>query len=381
MNTNVMLGILCLGTFAVLSAELGFMGILPLIAQKFSVNEFEAGLCVSVFAIIIAICAPIVPLFARFNHKNLLLISLSVFSLCAFLWIFIENFYLFLVLRAIPAFFQPLYVAIALSVAAHIVSKEEAPKAVAKIFAAVSAGLILGIPLASFMASEFSLAFAMGFFFVLNFLALIATFFLPKLPADEGFSYKSQLQILKLPIIWISIVCVVFINGGVFGFYSYLSEFLLNASQMPFTFISLLLCAFGIFMLFGNILAGKLLVYKPIITLNAVPLCMLVLYILLFFIHAQSILTSLIVCILGILAGIANNANHFCITQYAKKAQEFANGLFICVANVGLTLGTSLCGFFITHFKSEFAPLAAALLFAMGLAILSIRLKYAKKYK
>ncbi|MEE6566575.1 hypothetical protein VWM73_12145, partial [Campylobacter coli] len=40
-----------------------------------------------------------------------------------------------------------------------------------------------------------------------------------------------QLLILRYPLLWISILCVVCINAGIWGFYSYFSDFLLSISK------------------------------------------------------------------------------------------------------------------------------------------------------
>ncbi|WP_407409374.1 hypothetical protein [Methanobrevibacter sp.] len=55
-NENLIIYIMMLGTFGVLSTEMGVVGILPQIAQYFNVDITQAGLFVSLFALTIAIC-------------------------------------------------------------------------------------------------------------------------------------------------------------------------------------------------------------------------------------------------------------------------------------------------------------------------------------
>lgn len=56
------------------------MGIIPIVAQKFSVSIDDAGWSVSVFALILVFCAPIAPLLgSKFAPKNLcFFVSLSL---------------------------------------------------------------------------------------------------------------------------------------------------------------------------------------------------------------------------------------------------------------------------------------------------------------
>lgn len=92
-----------------------------------------------------------------------MVLALSVFVISNLVSVFTTNFTVLLITRAIPAFFHPLYVSIAFSTAASSVSREDAPKAVSKIFAGVSAGMVLGVPVTSYIASEFSFSAAMVF--------------------------------------------------------------------------------------------------------------------------------------------------------------------------------------------------------------------------
>jgi predicted MFS family arabinose efflux permease len=114
---------------------------------------------------------------------------------------------------------------LAFTVAAASVSKEEAPKAVSKVFIGVSAGMVIGVPIVSFIASAASIEMAMLFFTIVNALVFIATLlFVPSLPVTERLSYGTQLSVLKKSITWISIATVILLNAAIFGVYSYLAE-------------------------------------------------------------------------------------------------------------------------------------------------------------
>lgn len=61
-HEKLIIYIMMLGTFGVLSTEMGVVGILPQIAQYFNVDITQAGLFVSLFALTIAICGIFMPL-------------------------------------------------------------------------------------------------------------------------------------------------------------------------------------------------------------------------------------------------------------------------------------------------------------------------------
>ena len=375
-KTNpLLLPTLMLGVFALLSMELGMMGVLPIVAEVYNVSVADAGWVVSIFALIVALVAPILPpLLTKYDAKKVLLFCLLVFSVSSFLAAFCTNFIVLLILRAIPAFFHPIFCAFAFSMAADSVPHNESPKAIAKIFIAVSAGMTLGVPLTSFIASNTSLEMSFIFFGALNALSLLATLlFIPNQKQEQKAPQNEQFKVLAKPIVWVSVIVVMLLNGAMFGFYSYMSEFLLNFTQVSFNLISALLLIYGLSNVIGNFIAGKSLVSAPNATLRIVPLSLIVLYNALFFGGGNVWGASVILIILGIFAGIGNNMAQFVVTSPIPEAKELANGLFISAANIGITLGTSLCGLFISLNGSRFAVLAAVCLVVLSIIFLMLR--------
>ncbi|EKQ0734732.1 MFS transporter [Campylobacter jejuni] len=378
-NTQIIL-VFCLGVFGILSTELGMMGIIPIVSQNFSVNISDAGWCANIFALVITFCAPIVPLLcANFNPKKLMLICLAVFILSSLTSAFVGKFWQLLILRAIPAFFHPIYIALVLSMVTNLVEdKKEIPKATAKIFAAVSAGMVLGVPMTSYFGGNFSFKMAMLFFVFLNTLSFIATlFFVPDFKKVNSVKISKQLLILRYPLLWISILCVICINAGIWGFYSYFSDFLHSVGKMNFTLISIVLAIYGFSNIIGNYIAGKTLVKNANFTLILTPLIMIGFYILLFSFYSEIILI-IFTFILGILAGVMNNGTHFMISYPFPKAANFSNGLFISVANIGLSTGTAICGLVISLSDTRYIIVNTIVLLILGIIMIFVRSRIEK---
>ena len=198
-NSSLITFILTIGVFGIINTEMGVVGIIPLIAQTFGVTIPQAGWTVGVFALVVALSALVMPLlFSGVNRKKVMLLALGVFVLSTLVSAFTSDFTVVLIARAVPAVFHPVYVSMAFSVAASSVNKEEAPKAVSRIFVGVSAGMVLGVPVTSFIASETSFSAAMLFFAAVNALVLAATvLFVPSIPVREKLSYGAQLSVLK----------------------------------------------------------------------------------------------------------------------------------------------------------------------------------------
>jgi predicted MFS family arabinose efflux permease len=239
---------------------------------------------------------------------------------------------------------------------------------VAKVFIGVSAGMVLGVPVTSLIASETSFAMAMLFFIVVNAAVFLATIFLiPSLPVKERLSYGAQIRVLTKAVTWHSIVAVTFINGAVFGLFSFMSDYLRKITDVSFKMISVALFIYGLANILGNIVAGKLLSKDPAKTVKATPFVLVAGYILFFAFGGQTIPMTLIILVLGVLAGVAANNNQFMLTSAAPEAPDFANGLFLTSTNLGTGVGTAVCGLFISSLGLRYVVIGSLLFLLAGI--------------
>ena len=375
--------ILTAGVFGIINTEMGVIGILPLIAEHFHVTVPEAGWTVSIFALVVAISAPIMPLlFSGINRKKVMLLALGVFTLSNIISMLTSNFTILLIARALPAFLHPVYVSMAFTVAAASVSKEKAPKAVAKVFIGVSAGMVLGVPVTSYIASEVSFTMGMMFFTVVNALVFMATLlFVPSMPVKEKLSYGAQLNVLKKKIIWYSIMAVTLINGALFGFFSYMSDYLRTVTEVSYSVISILLLIYGLANIIGNVIAGKQLATNPIRSMIFIPFALFTFYICIFILGEWLAAMTVIILILGILAGYGQNTMQYMITEAAPEAPDFANGLFLLSANLGTTVGAAACGAFITFFDTRYSVIGSLLFLAVSIVFVVLRIRTVQSSK
>lgn len=374
-SKSLLIFILAVGVFGILNTEMGYIGILPALAEYFQVSVPKAGLMVSLFALAIAIAGPTLPLvFSGMNRKTVMLFVLAIFIIGNIIAIFTTNFNIALVARVIPAFFHPVYVSMALSVAATSVDAKEAPKAVAKVFIGVSAGMVVGVPIVNFLANTFTLEIALAFFAVVNIFAFMMTiFFVPSMPVQEKLSYGSQLKILTKGITWLSILAVTFLNGAVFGIYSYLAEYLDVVTKITPNLISILLFVYGAANIIGNIVAGKLLTSAPERTVFIYPIVLTALYLVFFFVADLVIPTAIIILLWGILGGIGGNINQYWMMSAAPKAPDFANGLFLTSCNLGTTIGASIAGIVIAQMGMQYILLVGIAALIIGFICIVLR--------
>lgn len=374
-HNNLLIFILTVGVFGIINTEMGVIGVLPLIADQFHVSISQAGLLVSLFALVVAVAGPTMPLlFSGINRKKVMLLVLGVFILGNIASIFASNFTIALIARVVPALFHPVYCSLAFTVAAASVSKKEAPKAVSKVIIGVSAGMVLGVPVSNFIASTTSLGMAMLFFAIVNAIAFIATLlFVPSMPVKERLSYRAQLSVLKKTITWVSIAAVILMNGAVFGVFSYLTEYLQTITKTSWNTTSLILLIYGVANILGSIIAGKLLTKNAIKAVVAFPFALGAVYVILFSMGQFTMPMALITFVWGILGGIGANINQYWIASAVPEAPDFANGLFLTSANLGTTIGAAVCGLFISEIGTQYVVLGG-LVFSI-LSVLAILLR------
>ncbi|MDM5360741.1 MFS transporter [Peribacillus sp. ACCC06369] len=358
-QNGLLIVILTIGVFGILTTEMGVIGILPSIAEHFDISVAKAGLLVSLFALTVAISAPIMPiLFSGINRKKIMLLVLGIFVIGNIVSIFASNFTVLLIARVIPAVFHPIFCSLALTVAATSVSKEEAPKAVSKVIMGVTAGMILGVPITNYIASETSIEMAMLFFAVVNAIAFMATLlFIPSLPVKERLSYGTQISVLKKPIVWLAIATVVFIGSATSSINSFIAEYLGTVTNISGGTLTLALFLLGIASLFGNIAGGRLLTKNAMKTATLFPI-ILGMVLLLSFLTGKSTGPMLMTIMLwGILFAIGNNVGQYWITSSAPEAPDFANGLYLSCGNLGITIGTAVGGLFISGMGAQYVVL------------------------
>jgi predicted MFS family arabinose efflux permease len=367
--------ILAFGVFGIINTEMGVIGILPQISEQFGISVYQAGLLVSLFALAVAISGLFMPLlFSGVNRKKSMVLVLALFVIANVVSVFAPNFIVLLIARIIPAFLYPVYFSVAFVAAASFVSKEQIPKAMAKLFMGLTAGMVIGTPIASYLADVLSLEASMLFFAVVNTLSLLAIVtFVPSMPVKERLSYGKQLSVLKKPLVWISIATVILINSAMFSVFSYFAEYLDKVTHMSGKEISLMLVLFGATGIVGNLLAGKWLSNNAMKTALLYPFVFGAIYLLIYFFGNFTIPMAIIIAVWGVFFTLGLNLAQYWITSAASEAPEFANGLFVSFGNLGVTVGTSIGGLFIANLGIPHVIWSGLLLLVLGFLTISLR--------
>ncbi|MEK8126696.1 MFS transporter [Paenibacillus filicis] len=374
-SKSLMVFILAFGIFGIINTEMGIIGILPQIAVKYGISVSQAGLLVSLFALAVAIAGPILPLlFSGVNRKAIMLCVVGLFVITNVIAIFASNFTIALIARIVPAFFHPVYFSVAFTSATSFVSKDQAPKAIARVFMGVTAGMVIGIPITSFIADVSTIEMAMLFFAVVNALAFIAILlFVPSMPVMERVSYGTQLSVLKKPVLWLSMITAAFVLSGMYAVFSFFAEYLDKVTRMSGGLISLMLVLFGGAGIIGNLFAGKWLSQHAARTALLFPFGLGVIYLLVYLMGAFTMPMAVLILLWGVLFTLGLNISQYWITSAASEAPDFANGLFVAFGNLGVTIGTSVGGLFVSGMGTEHVVWSGILFMVLSFVTIALR--------
>ncbi|WOZ39939.1 MFS transporter [Paenibacillus polymyxa] len=367
--------ILALGVFGIITTEMGIIGVLPQVTQKFNISASQAGWLVSIFSFVVAISGPFLTLLVSgMNRKVILLIAVFSFVISNLVYAYTTHFEVMLTFRVLPAIFHPVFFSVALVTASNLVPPEKSSKAVTKVFAGITVGFAFGVPLTSYLAEKIALEAAFWFGAVVSMIAFVGILiWLPSLPVQEKMSYGKQLSVLRKPQLWFNIVSVIFIFAAMFSVYSYFAEYLGEITRMNGSWISMMLMVFGIVMIFGNFLFGGLLHKNLTKTVITFPLLYMVIYVLTYALGTSFLLMIVVVLIWGAVHSGGLIISQAWLTTEAKEAPEFGNSLFVSFSNLGITIGAAMGGWFISHLGIH-QLIWSGMMFAL-LAFLSVIIK------
>jgi predicted MFS family arabinose efflux permease len=341
-----------LGLFGLYTLELGVVGILPLIVERFEVTVAQAGLLMSLFAMIVALFGPfLVLVFSRYNRKKVLVGALLCFSVCSVFSAYAPNYSTLMALRILPAMLHPVFFSAAFAAAISLYPKERATHATTVAFIGTTLGLVFGVPLTAWLAGRFSYEISILFCAVATLLAALGILF--RLPRQNNApeTFGSQLSILRKPAVWLAIVATVLVFMTKFAVYSYAAEYLKTQTGMDNDTISVMLVLFGVGGVLGNLYAGRLLSSNLVRTVLLFPILLSLAYLILYAFGSASVGSMIVIILLwGAIHTSGMVITQMWLTTAAPEAHSFATSLYVSAANGGIAIGAWVGGLFITAY-------------------------------
>ncbi|WP_409420094.1 MFS transporter [Pseudaeromonas sp. ZJS20] len=262
-SKHIPLGLLALAiaALAIGMAEFVVVGILPTIAQDMQVPLPSAGLIVSIYALAVAVAAPILTtLTGRLDRRRLAAGLMAVFVVANLVAYFAQDFTTLLTSRVLAGAVQGVFYSMATIVAASLVPKERAGEAIAIMFSGLTIALVSGVPLGSFLSEAFG--WRSAFLLVSGVGGLAALAILLGLPKHSerpaAARIRDQLKVVLVPrlLLIFAITCIGY--GGAFIAFTFLSEILQRVTGFSLNQVGLVLVLYGLAVTVGNMWCAKL---------------------------------------------------------------------------------------------------------------------------
>ena len=368
---------LTLSAFAIGTTEFVIVGLLPTIGTDLGVSLPSAGLLVSLYALGVAIGAPVLTALSGKVPRKLLLLSLMVLFTLGNLLAWKAPGYESLVLaRIVTGLAHGVFFSIGSTIATSLVPKEKAASAIAIMFTGLTVALVTGVPLGTFIGQHLGWRETFLAVSALGVIAFIGSLlFVPKnITHRPPASLLQQLQVLKQPRLLLVYAMTAVGYGGSFIAFTFLAPILQDISGFSAGTVSLVLLVYGVSVAVGNIWGGKLADRRgPIGALKIIFALLAAVLLMLSLTAGNPWLALLTVLLWGAVAfGNVPGLQVYVIRQaehYTPQAVDVASGLNIAAFNLGIAGGAWLGGLIVAHLGLIHTAWIGALVVLVALAL------------
>lgn len=367
---------LTLSAFAIGTTEFVIVGLVPTIATDLSVSLPSAGLLVSLYALGVAIGAPVLTaLTGKWNRKYLLLSLMALFVLGNLLAWQAPGYASLITARVLTGLAHGVFFSIGSTIATSLVSKEKEASAIAIMFTGLTVALVTGVPLGTWIGQEFGWRTTFLVVSALGTLALIGSAAL--VPGDLKQSAPAtipdQAKVLLQPRLLLVYLMTTLGYGGTFTAFTYLAPILEQQTGFASSAIGVIMLVYGVSVAAGNIWGGKLAdTHGPIKALTFIFTGLTIILLALTFAMTSKVAAVAVVLVWGAFAFGNVPGLQVYVVQLAERltpnAVDVASGLNIAAFNIGIALGSTVGGTIVEHMTLQDTAWIGALISLLALA-------------
>jgi len=371
---------LALSAFAIGTTEFVIVGLIPTIAASLQVSVPSAGLLVSLYALGVAIGAPLLTaMTGRVPRKQLLLGLMVLFTIGNLVAWMAPDYTALMAARVLTGLAHGVFFSIGSTIATSLVPKEKAASAIALMFTGLTVALVTGVPLGTFIGQHFGWQATFLAVSLLGVIAVIGSAIL--VPSDIAGSKPApllmQLAVLKKPRLLLVYAITTLGYGGSFIAFTYLAPILQQVSGFAASTVSLVMLVYGVSVAAGNIWGGKLADrLGPVRALQIVfALLALVLLVLAFTAPSKPLVLMTVLAWGAVAFGNVPGLQVYVVRRAerdAPQAVDVASGLNIAAFNVGIALGAWGGGLIVAHLGLMATPWIGALVVVDALLLTTL---------
>jgi DHA1 family inner membrane transport protein len=371
---------LTISAFAIGTTEFVIVGLVPTIAEQLGVSVPSAGLLVSIYALGVAIGAPVLTaLTGRVPRKALLIGLMVLFTLGNLLAWQSPNYNTLVIARLLTGLAHGVFFSIGSTIATSLVSKEKAASAIALMFGGLTVALVTGVPLGTFIGQHFGWRETFLAVSMIGVIAIIASAILVpnNIKNKPAARISDQVKVLMNPRLMLIYAITALGYGGVFTTFTFLAPMMQEQAGFSASMVSWILLAYGVSVAIGNIWGGKLADRHGAVNALTIIFAALAALLLIFqFTSGFGIPALITLLVMGIFAFGNVPGLQVYVVQKAEEvtpnAVDVASGLNIAAFNVGIALGSVIGGQVVSTIGLAQTPWIGAVI-VLG-ALLLIRL-------
>ncbi|BDY06050.1 MFS transporter [Ferrimonas sp. YFM] len=368
---------LTLSAFAIGTTEFVIVGLVPTVAQDLGVSLPSAGLLVSLYALGVAVGAPVLTaLTQKWNRKSLLLSLMALFTVGNLVAWQSPGYETLIVARALTGLAHGVFFSIGSTIATSLVPKEKEASAIAIMFTGLTVALVTGVPLGTYIGQEwgwratFLVVAALGVVALIGSAALVPN----SLKQSKAAPISAQLKVLTEPRLILVYLITAIGYGGNFVLFTFLTPILEEVTQVPSAWVAPMMLLYGVSVAFGNIWGGKLADKKgpiPALTVMFIGLATVLL------IFSQTAYHPVAIAITILVWGAFAFGNvpglQVYVVQLAQRfrpdAVDVASGLNIAAFNLGIAFGAWAGGLIVDNGSLMDTPWVGAAIVMIALAL------------
>ncbi|MBH3060997.1 MFS transporter [Serratia ureilytica] len=378
---------LTISAFAIGTTEFVIVGLIPTIAEQLGVTVPSAGLLVTIYALGVAIGAPVLTALTSRIPRKLLLVGLMVlFTLGNLLAWQSPSYESLVVARLLTGLAHGVFFSIGSPIATSLVAKEKAASAIAIMFGGLTVALVTGVPLGTFIGQQFGWRETFLAVSLIGAVATLASVILvPSNIKNQGSAgVREQLKVLTHPRLLLIYAITALGYGGVFTTFTFLAPMMQELAGFSAPTVSWILLAYGVAVAVGNIWGGKLADrHGAVRALSFIFAALAILLLVFQFTASHSIAALLTVIVMGVFAfGNVPGLQVYVVqkaTQYTPNAVDVASGLNIAAFNIGIALGSVIGGQTVASLGLAQTPWIGALIVVVALLLVSFSGRLDKK--
>ncbi|CEH31479.1 MFS sugar transporter [Aneurinibacillus migulanus] len=342
---------LAISAFGIGTTEFISVGLLPLIARDLQISVTTAGLTVSLYALGVAIGAPVLTsLTSAMSRKTLLMWIMIIFIAGNSVAAVSTSFSVLLVARVISAFSHGVFMSIGSTIAADLVPENRRASAIATMFTGLTVATITGVPIGTFIGQHFGWRLAFTGIVIIGVIAFIANSILIPSTLRKGSpaSFRDQLKLITNGRLLLVFIITALGYGGTFVTFTYLSPLLQEVTGFKADKVSIILLVYGIAIAIGNIIGGKVSNRNPIHALFYMFIAQAIVLFILTFTAPYKILGLITIILMGLLAFMNVPGLQVFVVMLAQRfvpsSVDVASAINIAAFNIGIAMGSYLGG-------------------------------------